>query len=157
VNLYLVRHAEAVAMEKNSRRPLTRAGRRVSRRMARFLKTRKLRVAAIWHSRLDRSVQTAQILAEVVTSQSGLVHRSDLEPDSPIRTAMRALEAQADDIMIVGHLPHLEKLASRLLARRKSAGVIDLAKGGIACLQRSDHRRWRIRWLVIPDLVGRLS
>jgi phosphohistidine phosphatase SixA len=54
--------------------------------------------------------------------------------------------------MIVGHLPFLSKLTSRLLGKEEE--VVNFQQGGIVCLEKMEHLPWRIRWMVVPELLG---
>ncbi|MCK4435025.1 phosphohistidine phosphatase SixA, partial [Candidatus Bathyarchaeota archaeon] len=57
----------------------------------------------------------------------------------------------AGDIMLVGHLPHLSKLASSLLVSDENRQVIAFKMGGIVCLQQDQQRRWTIQWMITPE------
>jgi len=57
------------------------------------------------------------------------------------------------DVMIVGHLPFVSKLASLLLTGDESADTIAFQKGGIVCLERSAEDKWHVNWMVTPELL----
>jgi phosphohistidine phosphatase len=52
--------------------------------------------------------------------------------------------------MLVGHTPHLARLASLLLTGDPEGDFIDFSMGGVACLRREGDR-WRLRWLITPE------
>jgi len=58
-----------------------------------------------------------------------------------------------EDTMLVGHLPHLGRLASLLLSGDKEKGIIDFKMGGIVCLKRFDDGHWAIEWMIIPEVI----
>jgi len=78
MQLYLVRHGEAVAGEIDPERPLSAQGVAAARKMAAFLKPRKIEVGAIWHSTKARALQTAEMLSKAVTSKRGLAERKKI-------------------------------------------------------------------------------
>lgn len=53
--------------------------------------------------------------------------------------------------MIVGHLPHLSRLASSLLTGRQDAEVVGFQYGGVVCLERTNDG-WKLGWMIVPDL-----
>ena len=56
-----------------------------------------------------------------------------------------------DKVMYVGHLPHLGKLVSYLVADNEAAGVVTFVNGGVVCLAR-DGAGCHIQWYLIPSL-----
>ena len=56
-----------------------------------------------------------------------------------------------DGAMYVGHLPHLEKLVSLLVAGHENAGVVRFTNGGVVCLER-DEDGFYIEWYITPSL-----
>jgi hypothetical protein len=59
-----------------------------------------------------------------------------------------------EDLMLVGHLPYMAKLAGLLLCGDKEKTPIDFKMGGIVCLMRFDDGRWALEWMLVPDMVG---
>lgn len=55
--------------------------------------------------------------------------------------------------MLVGHYPHLVKLASLLLSGDAGALVMGLESGGFLCLEREEEGTWSVRWMVGPSIV----
>lgn len=55
--------------------------------------------------------------------------------------------------MLVGHMPFLARLAGLLVAGNPETEVVRFQNGGIVCLE-GEGGRWRVRWAVVPDLVG---
>lgn len=71
----------------------------------------------------------------------------------PTDSVARDAAAWDQDAMLVGHLPFMAKLASRLIAGREDAGVVAFQPGTIVCLERSEQQRWAIAWMIRPELV----
>ncbi|MEJ2503342.1 MAG: phosphohistidine phosphatase SixA, partial [Gemmatimonadota bacterium] len=72
--------------------------------------------------------------------------------DDPDLWAGRVQDSNRDTVL-VGHLPHLARLASRLLVGDADAGVVEFVNGGVVCLARGEDRGWAVRWAVPPTLV----
>ena len=58
-----------------------------------------------------------------------------------------------DDVMIVGHMPFIGKLASALIAGDESADIIAFQQGGVVCLERDEDNIWRVKWMIIKELT----
>ena len=55
------------------------------------------------------------------------------------------LDDENDDLMLVGHLPHLTRLAALLLTGVADDAVIQFQQGGLFDLERTDTR-WVVGW-----------
>jgi len=153
MQLYLVRHGEAKSKSEDPRRGLTDEGMRAVRRVAGFVSLLGIQAEVIWHSTKSRAEQTARIFASAVEDSQGLVERKDLGPNDPVGGIKEELEQGNRDVMIVGHLPFLAKLAGALVTGDENQDVIELEVGGIACLNRREDGIWRVRWLAMPELL----
>ena len=78
--------------------------------------------------------------------------KQGLAPNDPVDPWVEELNKSTDDVMIVGHLPFLSKLVSRLLGREEE--LISFQQGGIVCLEKMEHLQWRIRWMVVTELLS---
>jgi phosphohistidine phosphatase len=112
MKLYLVQHAKAVSKEVDPQRPLTEEGLRDLQKIASFIKPLNLSIDYLWHSQKKRAIQTADILAEVIEIKQSRTERSDLGPNDDVARLTNEIGSLEHDIMIVGHLPFLSKLAS---------------------------------------------
>jgi len=153
MKLYLVQHGKAAAKETDPLRPLTKEGRNDVQKVAEFIKPLSLCVDCLWHSGKTRAAQTADILATVVKSNKGTLQRQGLAPNDDVTTLKDEFSTAENDIMIVGHLPFLGKLASLLTGGCESADVVEFKQGGILCLNRSEDKKWHIGWMIIPELL----
>jgi phosphohistidine phosphatase len=153
MRLYLVQHGEAVAEDVDPARPLSETGRADVAKMARFLAAGGLRVAQVLHSGKLRAEQTAVLLAAAVAPGMTPVTRAGLNPKDPTDEIARAVSTWDRDAMLVGHLPFMAKLVSRLVAGREDAGVAAFHPGSVVCLERTEQQRWVIAWMVRPDVL----
>ncbi len=150
MKLYLVQHAKAASKDVDPQRPLTEEGRRDIQKVAAFIKPLNLSVDYLWHSGKKRAQQTAEILADVVEVRKEMAAHDGLAPNDDVKALKDELMSDRQDIMIVGHLPFLPKLASLLLTGSGSSNTVAFRNGGIVCLDYSDDNQWQINWMVIP-------
>ncbi|MGO9014829.1 MAG: phosphohistidine phosphatase SixA [Dissulfurispiraceae bacterium] len=152
MHLYLVQHAEAKKEEEDPLRSLTDKGTHDIKKVASNVVKLKLKVANIYHSGKTRALQTAQILHKSVDSSGGISQTDGLSPmDEPGVWAER-LGSIKDNIILVGHLPHLSKLASLLVAGDEGKDVVNVQKASIVCLQRFDDGHWAVDWMLTPEI-----
>jgi phosphohistidine phosphatase len=112
---YLVRHGAAAPGSDDRQRPLTPAGRAAVEATARALRARGVDVAEIRHSGLIRARETAEILSASLVPFQGVYATSGLAPEDDPAVAAAELELAAAPLMLVGHLPHLVRLAATLV------------------------------------------
>lgn len=153
MRVYLVQHGEAKSKEEDPQRPLTDGGRADVMKVADLLKPLGLTVRGIWHSGKARAAQTAHLLAAAVAATEGVTQRDDLSPNDPVEPLRKAVESSEGDRMLVGHLPFMSKLASRLLSGDEKAPLVAFRQGGVVCLAR-EEKIWQVAWMVTPDLLG---
>ncbi|OGW41686.1 MAG: hypothetical protein A2010_09770 [Nitrospirae bacterium GWD2_57_9] len=72
--------------------------------------------------------------------------------DDPALWALRIL-GMGEDIMLVGHLPYMARLAGLLLCGDTEKMCVDFKMGGIVCLKRFDDGRWAVEWMIVPEMV----
>ncbi len=151
---YFVQHAEALSKEENPERPLSEKGRSDIAKVASFVsKHQKIFAGPIVHSGKTRAQQTAEILASFVNPKRGVKCEDGLVPlADPLIWANR-LNSSEEDICLVGHLPHLNKLISLLLYMDETKEIIKFQMGGIVCLEKVENL-WSIIWMIVPDLVS---
>ncbi len=152
MKLYLVQHGKAASKDEDPQRGLTEEGLTELQRIAAFIKPSNLRVEYLWHSGKRRAEQTAEILAEAVNAKTLAAHNG-LGPNDDVKPFEDEITSVDGDVMVVGHLPFLSKLAALLLAGSESANTIKFKNGGVVCLSYSDEERWQIDWAVTPELI----
>jgi phosphohistidine phosphatase len=154
MRLYLVQHGEAKAKELDPHRHLTEKGVRDTEKVAAFLKPLGLNVSVVWHSGKARAAQTAELLATALHPAQGVIQRDGLAPNDPIGPVAGAVRSADEDLMIVGHLPFLGKLASELVAGSEESDVVVFQNSGVVCLEPRGNGNYRVRWIVTPELLG---
>ena len=144
--MYFVQHGKAVAKEVDLDRPLSEEGRREVERVGACLRHMGLTLRGVCHSGKTRARQTAEIL----TTEVGLDYASELAGMKPNDDVVSFAHGLKDNVMYVGHLPHMEKLVSYLVAGEESAGIVAFSNGGVVCVER-DAAGYRIGWMVTPS------
>jgi phosphohistidine phosphatase len=150
---YLVQHGKAKSADEDPNRGLSDEGREEINRIAEFLSALRISVSLIQHSGKPRAEETAHLLADAIRSNGGPTHTDDLNPDSDPTIAANFLKVYDEDILIVGHLPHLERLTSLLLTGKPDGGPVRFRNGGVVCLEKIAHGNWSLLWAVTPDLL----
>jgi phosphohistidine phosphatase len=151
--LYLVQHAEAKREEEDPARDLTAKGRQDLQRVANYVGELNLAVSRLFHSGKTRALSTAEILAGSLKPPPEVSETMGLAPlDDPESWAGR-ISKMAEDIMLVGHLPHLAKLAAFLISGDQEKKVINFKMGGMVCLRRMEAGQWLVEWMLVPEII----
>lgn len=152
MTLYLARHGEAEDGPDDLIRPLTRDGRSEVAAVARVVRAAGAEVPRIVHSGRRRALETAEIWAETLNPTPTIVEHPGLDPAAHPQDAAAFLESAEESLMIVGHLPHLGRLASLLVTGDSERELLILPTGAVAALSR-EVDAWRVRWFLTPKLA----
>ena len=153
MRLYLVQHGEATPEEVDPSRPLTSKGSQDVKKVASFLVQIGLGLIAIRHSGKLRARQTAEIISAALGPGYQVQQSGNLSPGDRVRNLIEEIKRMTADLMIVGHLPFLGKLASTLLTGSESTNPLAFRQGGVVCLQRKEDQMWQVVWMVTPDIL----
>jgi phosphohistidine phosphatase len=148
VTLYLVQHGEAKPEAEDPERPLTERGRNDVARLAALLARWGVHVPCIQHSGKRRARETAEILATALRPSAGIAAKAGLSPNDPVVPLAAELATLSEDTMLVGHLPHLGRLAALLVTGREEPPVIAFTPGTLVRLERT------VQWVlaaVVPS------
>jgi len=153
VQVYLVQHGEAKPEAQDPTRPLTDRGREEVQRVAQHAAALGLRIAEIRHSGKLRARQTAEILVGALSPLHGIREMDGLAPADDPGKATAEIESAREPLMLVGHLPHLSRLASLLLVGDPGREIIRFRNGAIVCLVQAEGR-WLLQWVLTPELAS---
>ncbi|MBN2495085.1 MAG: histidine phosphatase family protein [Deltaproteobacteria bacterium] len=115
MRLTIVRHAEALPKEEDPARGLSPRGREQARSTAAKLAELGAAPAQILHSDKARARQTAEQIAEALGARARLRQVDWLSPEAPVQPAVERIAAAPDELMLVGHLPFVDRLLGELL------------------------------------------
>jgi phosphohistidine phosphatase len=153
MHAYLVHHGKAKSADEDPNRGLSDEGRVEVVRMAEFFGRLRTTISLIQHSGKLRAEETAHILASSIRCTTGPCHTEGLNPSDDPGELANFLSAYTDNILLVGHLPHLERLASLLLTGNPDRHAVQFRNGGIVCLEKEGNGLWSLVWAVVPDLL----
>ena len=149
LRLYLVQHGEARAADEDPERPLTDTGTQDVDRVARWgVEHLGVRPARVVHSGKTRARQTAEVWAGLLEADPE--HGDALAPNDDPSTWIERVDATVDDLMLVGHLPHLDRLSESLVTGSSDRSVIGFRPGGLVGLERTEGG-WTISIVLPPQ------
>jgi phosphohistidine phosphatase len=156
MDVYLMQHGEAVPAEHDPQRPLSSDGAAHVRAVAARAAVCGVQVDRIVHSGKPRAEQTAAVLAEglrcEVVEQVG-----GLQPNDPPDEAIAALVEveRPGSVVIVGHLPSLDRMASQLVTGDPDAHVVAFRNAAMVKLVPSPPESpapMSVSWILTPVL-----
>ena len=149
MSLYLVQHGKCYAEDVDPDRSLTPDGIAEATGIANIALGYGVHISEIWHSGKKRALQTAEIFQSVTGSDRGVKVHPGMGPNDDVAAFTR--EFAGEDIMLVGHLPFMSRLASYLVTGDSGIPVFRFRNGGLLCLDRNtDTGRWIITCALMP-------
>ena len=145
MKVFLVRHAEAT--EKEGTQQITPKGREQSAKNALVLKHFHPSISVVYHSSKLRAKQTAEIFHELLCHHVPLKEKSGVTPTDAAEASVRELHSAKDNLMIVSHLPFLEKLASLLLYGEEKILPFNFSNSSVIILEKEDAH-WQLIGMV---------
>jgi phosphohistidine phosphatase len=142
MQLFLVHHAEAVSPIVDAERPLSLSGRVHAESLAAAARDAGVKPAVIWHSGKRRSRETAEAFWRACNPLAPLRMVRGLRPEDSAEWMHQVVKAEDQDVLLVGHMPHLPALLALLIG----PGAFPLH--GLVWLERDEHgafverRRW---------------
>ena len=151
MKLYLVQHGEAKSEAEDPQRSLTERGIEEIRKVAGVARKMGLHPLKIHHSGKQRAQQTAEIFAGSLGRSSEATQ--GLNPNDDVWVWAERISMEREDLMIVGHLPFLEKLASLLITGNENLRPVFFRYGSIVCLDQKEDKGWGVRWILTPEMA----
>ncbi len=153
MELYLVQHGAAKTEAEDPQRSLTEEGMRTVERIGEHLAALALALDRIEHIDKLRARQTAEILAAKLRPANRTVQVPGLAPNDDVELTRVRLNEETRNIMLVGHLPHLSRLVSRLFGLERDQTLVRFQMGGSVRLDRDATGRWVLCWILTPELL----
>ena len=153
--LFLAQHGISEPKERDPARGLSPVGRQETELIAGVAKNYSIPVQQVFHSGKARAQQTADIFQEVLGVEKQAITLEGVNPLDDVKTF--AGEVQLDgNVMLVGHLPFLEKLVSHLLCGDEEKRIYRFQNSGILCLDGEigddGEIDWYIKWALNPNV-----
>ena len=150
--LYLVQHGQSLPKDIDPDQGLSDEGIAVSKRIADVAQGYQVEVALIKHSVKKRARQTAEIMAEALNPAGGVSEVAGLKPLDDVSAIADTLEA-GDNLMLVGHLPFMERMAAFLVTGSADKPIFKFQNSGIVCLDKDQNSgSWLIFWSLMPNI-----
>ncbi|MDQ3118418.1 MAG: phosphohistidine phosphatase SixA [Verrucomicrobiota bacterium] len=151
MKLYFLRHGQADWPDwdrPDDERPLTKKGKKETRRVANLLCDLGVKPAIILSSPLPRAFQTARIAARRLGIE--LREEADLGKEFSLPRLRKLIsECHGEDLMVVGHEPNFSAVVKQL-----TGGRVEMAKAGVACLKLNAPKGGgTILWVVTPKIA----
>ncbi len=148
----LVRHGQAKSADEDPARGLTAAGRERVDRVAGMAAALGLALDEVRHSGKERARETAELFAaRLGVAPTRVLRAHGLDPNDDVEAVADLLEVEGRSVALVGHLPFMRLLASRLVSgdperlnvRFGDAGCLVVARDGVG---------WRLEALLNHEL-----
>jgi len=150
--LYIVQHGKSLSKDIDPEKGLSDEGRAEVEHIAEVAKNYGVRVAHIKHSGKKRAQQTAEIFASALTSELGVKTVDGMNPMDDVAVFSGGIDF-GEDLMLVGHLPFMERLISHLITGSIERPVFKLQNGGILCLDKDQSFDSPfIKWALMPKI-----
>jgi phosphohistidine phosphatase len=154
MNLYLVRHGDAVPKDVDPARPLSDVGRERVRAIAGAMRDAGVAASRVVHSGKARARETAEILAEAVAAGTSPEAVDGVKAKDPVGAFAEQVRSGDKDVMVVGHVPHLAKLVALLVAGNEELPVVAFTPGTVVRLEQREDGRFTMGWMLRPVLCG---
>ncbi len=161
--VYLLRHGIAqdpVDTLSDALRPLTAKGIKRTRTAVRGMRTIGCRPKRVISSPLMRAWQTAEIARDVLAKKSEIEDSDLLSAESvPVQTVAWLARQPAADMLLVGHMPNLSRLAALLLSGQDGVWLA-LRKSGACAIEfeaAPAPASGFLRWLMEPEQLADLG
>jgi len=148
--IFLVQHGLSRPKDQDPDKGLSDQGRADTIRIAEVAKAYKIPVLKIVHSGKKRAEQTALIFNDSLGIKTPCEQIDTINPLDDVNVFGSTIDSKSN-VMVVGHLPFMERLVSYLTANSKDLRVYKFQNSGIVCLD-CEEGNWFIKWTLNPDI-----
>ena len=150
--LYLVQHGKSLPRDQDPDQGLSEEGISETELIARTAAEKGVVVSQIRHSVKTRARQTAEIFSRTLNPADGIREITGIKPMDDVADAAADL-SQADNIMLVGHLPFMERMTAFLVTGSIEPPIFKFQNSGIVCLDKeANGGAWVILWTIMPRI-----
>ena len=147
--LYLVQHGKSLPKSMDPEQGLSEEGIAEVEKIARTAKGYGIQVGQIRHSTKERARRTAALFQAGLVPRKPMQVMEGLQPLDDVKAIADQIRDEPD-LMLVGHLPFMERMASYLIVGSIEKKVFKFQNGGIVCLDRdSGTGDWFIKWALV--------
>ena len=152
MSLFLVQHGKSLPKDVDPDQGLSDEGVAETERIASTAANYKVAINQIKHSGKTRAAKTAEIFASALNPSSGVEEVVGLKPMDDVKAFATSLDSDTN-IMLVGHLPFMERMAAYLVTGSTDNIVFKFQNSGIVCLNKDpESKSWMIVWALMPNI-----
>ena len=152
MTLYLIQHGKSLSKDQDPDQGLSAEGIAETERIAKLAQDAGVAVSQIRHSVKTRARQTAEIFAATLNPEQGIQEVSGIKPLDDVAAYAADIDP-AEDIMLVGHLPFMERMTAFLITGSIDKPVFKFQNSGIVCLDKDpEAQAWVIQWTLMPKI-----
>ncbi|MCK5163841.1 MAG: phosphohistidine phosphatase SixA [Desulfobacula sp.] len=148
--IFLVQHGMSLPKDRDPEKGLSNIGQEDTKKIAEVAKVYKIPVLKIIHSGKKRARQTAVIFNETLSIKKPCEQIHGIKPLDDVKVFGNGIDPLSN-VMVVGHLPFMERLVSYLTTGSRDLKVYKFQNSGIVCLDYEDET-WFIKWTLNPDI-----
>jgi phosphohistidine phosphatase len=157
MDLFILRHGKAEKFSEgtpDAARALTRKGKEEVKKVAQWMKGKKIRFDVIATSPLKRARGTAKIVAAVLDQQKRLIVWDELAPGGDLDTVCYHASGFGKNaaVLLIGHEPGVSMLITKIIGDT-GTGSVSLPKTGLAKIQNYSFTKrpsGHLQWLLNP-------
>ncbi len=150
--IYLVQHGISVSKEIDPDPGLSEQGRHDVQLIANVAASYNILPDRIKHSGKQRARETAGIFKETLNVKKKTTQMKGMKPLDDVISFAQSLDGN-NNLMIVSHLPFLERLTAFLTSGNPDVTVFKFQNSGIVCLdQLPAPYGWVIKWALMPNI-----
>lgn len=148
MKIYLVQHGKQNPEELDPNEGLSDKGKSDAEKVAHFLARANIKPEKIFHSVKLRAKETAEILSNELGTKAE--EKEGLKPMDDVALWIEKLE---DGLMLVGHLPFLQKFSSLLITGNSEKPAVNFHQAGVVCMLKDEEKQWRIDFIITPEVL----
>ncbi len=152
MKIYLIQHGEAKREEEDPLRGLTEKGKEDIKKSGEFLNKINVKVNKIWHSGKKRAEESSLILKECLSFEKEIEKIDGINPMDEPEGIYEKIKNLDYDLLVVGHLPNLSKLASLLLAKDKNKNIIAFKMASVLCIEKKEEN-FELNFFITPEII----
>lgn len=150
--LYLCQHGDALSGDTDPDRPLSERGTADVCNLANAL-SGNIETGVVVHSGRTRARQTAELLHERLAPQAVIQAWDGLAPNDPVDAVADGLRSRDANLLVVGHMPFVGRLASHLMGIDRE--ILAFRPATITAMNRDSTGSWILAWMLTPELAYR--